>query len=134
PLSYGTGQFGLPESASDKRKGQVKQLKGYLIFFEQLFANYLSQLASTKDLLSWKDLDKTYYSQELNNFIKDGDDLLDSTLNQAKLDELAENDLTFFDRRNRFLEHQIARFNEGMVDYSVMMYGILSYQDANTDL
>ncbi len=134
PLSYGTGQFGLPESASPKRKGQAKQLKAYLIFFEQLLANYLSQLENSKDLLSWKTLDKTYYSQKINDAIKDGDDLLDGDLTETKLDDLAENELTFFDRRNRFLEHQIARFNEEMVEYSIMMYGILSFQEANTDL
>jgi hypothetical protein len=52
PLIYGVGQEGITDSVSSERKAQTKQLKAYLMFFDQLFANYLSQLAHIKDLMA----------------------------------------------------------------------------------
>ena len=52
PFTYGVSAAGLPPSASVARQGQTKQLKGYLMFFEQLLADYIAQLAHIKDLFS----------------------------------------------------------------------------------
>ena len=52
PLIYGVGKEGLPNSVPEDRKVQSKQLKAYLMFFDQVFANYLAQLAHVKDLLA----------------------------------------------------------------------------------
>ncbi len=52
PLVYGIGEFGLPEDAGNLRKAQAKQLKGFLVFFDQLLANYLAQLSQVRDLFS----------------------------------------------------------------------------------
>ena len=52
PLIYGVGKEGLEHSTTPDRKVQAKQLKGYLMFFDQLFANYLAQLAHVKDLMA----------------------------------------------------------------------------------
>ena len=46
PANYGIGAMGLPESATPQRQAQAKQLKAYLMFFDQLLANYFTQLAS----------------------------------------------------------------------------------------
>lgn len=54
PLTYGISEDGLPETASALRKAQARQLKGYLVFFDQLLANYLAQLAHVRDLFSWE--------------------------------------------------------------------------------
>ncbi len=58
PLVYGIGQEGLENSATLGRKTQAKQLKGYLMFFDQLFANYLAQLAHVKDLMAVQKRDR----------------------------------------------------------------------------
>ena len=52
PLIYGVGKEGLPNTALEERKVQAKQLKAYLMFFDQIFANYLAQLAHVKNLLA----------------------------------------------------------------------------------
>lgn len=66
PLCYGIGWEGLPRSADAKRRAQAKQFKAYLLFFDQLLANYFAQLAHLKDLFSMHpDIDKTYFSQPL---------------------------------------------------------------------
>ncbi|MEL6606857.1 MAG: hypothetical protein AAFP88_01235 [Bacteroidota bacterium] len=64
PLNYSVGKEGLPNSASKERKAQAKQLKGYLLFFDQLLTNYLAQLAHVKDLLAIHAIEhRAYFSQ-----------------------------------------------------------------------
>lgn len=52
PLVYGIGEIGLSGSVTEKRQAQAKQLKAYLLLFEQILANYLAQLANLKKLFS----------------------------------------------------------------------------------
>ncbi|MGZ8244778.1 hypothetical protein [Methylomagnum sp.] len=81
PMVYGIGRYGIPESrraelpggeagdaASQRRRrlAEARQLKAYLLFFEQLLANYLAQLAHAADLFSLDPtLDRTYFSLPL---------------------------------------------------------------------
>lgn len=68
PLVYGIGADGLPTTASELRKAQAKQLKAFLMFFDQLLANYLAQLDEAKNLLSINQtisLTRTYAIQPL---------------------------------------------------------------------
>ncbi len=68
PNIYGIGEDGIPNSPTEKRKGQAKQLKGYLMLFEQVLANALAQLDNTKELLSiGGSYSKSYYSQPLHS-------------------------------------------------------------------
>jgi hypothetical protein len=98
------------------------QLKGYLIFFDQLLADYLSQLAKTKDLLSWKgdSTTPTYYYKALSeNEIRDFNVLF---TNYSTYPSKLEDKTLLENRRNRFLDHLLARFNEKFVDYSVFKF------------
>ncbi len=52
PRVYGIGDTGLPESASLLRRTQALQFQGYLLFFDQLLADYLQQLNHLRDLFS----------------------------------------------------------------------------------
>ena len=139
PEVYGTGLSGLSENVTDERKGQAKQLKAYLLFFEQILSNYLAQLNNVRHLFSWDDtIDKTYYSQVLDNIKDEGELYLEAydgsalspggILDKARLGELIQQDAedanTFFDRRSRFLNHVIARFNEKFVEYSLIMHSL----------
>lgn len=139
PLVYGTGLDGLAEDVSEERKAQAKQLKGFLLFFEQLLTNYLAQLNNVRHLFSWDEtIDKTYYTQLLED-IKDRGELYveeydsmslspNGILDETRLKELiqsdAENYDVFFDRRSRFLNHLIARFNEKFVEYSLILHSM----------
>ncbi len=53
PAVYGIGEGDLPDDVSDLRKAQMMQLRGYLMFFDQLLANYLSQLQHIRQLFSF---------------------------------------------------------------------------------
>jgi uncharacterized protein YegP (UPF0339 family) len=72
PLNYGIGKGGLPLNATAQRQAQALQLKGYLLFFDQLLANYLSQLGNIRNLFSIKlngdaANQRTYFLNELKN-------------------------------------------------------------------
>ncbi len=66
PGVYGINSFGLPPNASPARRAQAKQLKAYLLPFEQLMADYFSQLAHIGDLYTLSATENpTYYWQSL---------------------------------------------------------------------
>ena len=52
PRVYGIKQGGLSTNVSDRRKAQAYQLKAYLLFFDQLLANYLAQLQNLRSLFA----------------------------------------------------------------------------------
>ncbi len=82
PSVYGIEEGGIPDSASLLRKAQAMQLKGYLLFFDQLLANYLAQLAHLRDFFALrpekKGISATYFSgslqsvPDLNQLIRGG--------------------------------------------------------------
>jgi hypothetical protein len=182
PFVYGINRDGIPSDADIIRKTKIKQLKGYLLFFDQMLANYLSQLAQLKNLFAiGSNNNQTYFSQpvydtpvtmaeddsfysnppanavmpdsENQNFhgtapllkdfatevmLEDVNVNIDDTdtyatawktfANNKKnnyrqtLNKLADPVDDKLDRRNRFLDHLLARFAESFTDYAVMMY------------
>lgn len=134
PLVYGTSSAGLPATASAERLAQAKQLKAYLLFFEQLLADFLSQLHHVKDLFSMNDgkgldgnpiINKTYFSQSLINLVPDALPLyVNPTDHAERLQGMVEDETTFLQRRNRVLSHLVARFAESFADYAMIEYKI----------
>ena len=135
PANYGIGEWGLPDSASPLRKAQALQLQAYLSFFEQLIANHLSQIAHAKNLFSFHEEDNTtYFSQPLSgvpgiNEVMDTDP--DSEGWAATLRQMTEKTENAEIRKNRFLNHMLARFGEKFTDYALMLHSLDS-QDINT--
>ncbi|GJL65201.1 MAG: hypothetical protein NPIRA05_01720 [Nitrospirales bacterium] len=69
PANYRVGKLRVAESESSLRKAQARQLKAYLMFFEQQLANYLSQLSHVRELFSWEKEDvATYFTQPVVDF------------------------------------------------------------------
>ena len=132
PQTYGIGEAGLPPQVSEMRKAQAKQMKAYLMFFEQILVNYLSGLSRVKDLFSLDtSVKQTYFStlltaNDVANIAPIYAEVNDMALDQAKLDGLVETPAIFTDRRNRFLNHLMGRFAEQFTDYALMLY---SYSD-----
>ena len=124
PLNYGVGEAGAPEPATEKRKAQVRQLRAYLLFFDQVLANYFTQLGNAWKLFSLEDIKRTYFTQEVAH-VKDPEELYkDHTSLNGDLNRLVEDDRLFLDRRNRFLDHLLARFSENFNEYVWMMFSI----------
>jgi hypothetical protein len=128
PLTYGVGVYGLPPHVTDARRAQAKQLKAYLMFFEQMLVNYLAMLSNTREFFALDEsVTRTYFSRLLSSTDITGLDELYATVNSEVLNDtslaaLTENKTTFLDRRNRFLSHLLARFAEQFTDYTLMLY------------
>lgn len=123
PTAYGTGPEGVVRPATDERLAKARQLKTYLMFFEQIIADYFSQLNHASNLLSWGDIQNTYFSQLVQE-VADLNNLYDGTFSASDLKALVEDTsgTDYYLRRNKFLDHLMARFSEEMTTYSLLQY------------
>ena len=152
PAVYGIGDYGLPdkvfvnEAGTDTpklltaRKAQANQLKAYLLLYEQILGNYLSQLANIDDLFSNKYSpasktdspgSQTYFDQaiidEVYNVkspnVPNGADVLKKYRDYIdSLTENSEDDDTYLARKEMFLDHLLARVNETVDAYPFVLY------------
>ncbi len=135
PLTYGIGPAGLPSTATPQRRAQATQLKGYLMVYEQLLRNGYAQLAHAGDLFSLDPgISATYFSGLFDGTLISGyDDLVDS-LDAAGLQQLVETATGFTERRNRFLDHLLARFGESFGEYAMALTDLEGQTRARADL
>jgi len=122
PLTYGVGPEGLPSHVSTLRRAQARQLKAYLMVFEQFLGNALAQIAHTADLFSLDPaVDRTYFVREFSEAVIQGYNDISNGLTLAKLEEMTETLPEFHERRNRFLNHLMARFGEQFDEYALLL-------------
>lgn len=143
PQTYGVGPAGLPTTADALRRTQALQLKGYLMVFEQLLRNASAQVARFGDLFSLDPAVRHSYvaasldPEELDAAldpdarrdatITDYAELVGATLEDrsdpnadSELDRLVEPERVFVERRNRFLDHLLARFGESFAAHAML--------------
>ena len=122
PAVYGLSEAGVTSGAGEDRKALAYQLKGYLLFYDQILANYFAQLSHVSDLFSTDPtLQETYFHQVVDSFanynqIYGTPDIL-KTLKDVDADETV-----LVERRNRFLDHLISRFAEQFNDFVNIMH------------
>ncbi|HET9440037.1 MAG TPA: hypothetical protein VFO52_07695 [Longimicrobiales bacterium] len=123
PAVYGLGESGLPGLRTPERQVQAYQLMAYLLFFDQIMANYFAQLSHVADLFSIDPLvDFTYFHQ----LVGDEDSVIRENIYRATdletgLSSALESRQVRVARRNRFLDHLIARFAERFHDFAAIM-------------
>ncbi len=137
PTIYGLGEYGLPSTADKKRLGQLNQLKGYLLPFDQVLANFLSQLTNIFALYD-VNTDKmwSYFTQEL----EDMKDLVHLVQNEDQTETEAleqwsrtlENLMHRYDdasleRLNQVSNNLLARFAEQFPTYALRKINSSSY-------
>jgi hypothetical protein len=121
PAVYGLGEAGLPSGADARRERLAYQLKGYLLFFDQLMADFMAQLAHVPDLFSTDATkERTYFHQRVDSFAG-WKRLYRSGNVQAALDSGLDDDDEMIRRRNRFLDHLIARHGERFHEFADVM-------------
>ncbi len=123
PRLYGVSPEGLPATVSDSRKNAAKQLKGYLLLFDQMLTNYLAHLNQFKN---WISLDPTlhqsYFSQMVKG-IRDDEELYVNKANYtASLPQWMEEEKESLHRRNAILDHLLARFNEEISEHNLALF------------
>lgn len=146
PITYGIGPIGLPDSASPERKAQARQLKAYLMFFDQLLANLFAQLENSKSLFSFYAQEQgSYFSQIISEEYLNFEDIYRQELNNERLRELTEKTALGLEasisdknvaaeRKNRFLNHLLARFAEQFTDYYSPLYDQKSIENKSAFL
>ena len=121
PQIYGTGEYGLSPSLPPERHAKAKQLKAYLLFFDQILATYFAHLRNIGDLLSADVGSESYFFTDVEE-IKDFSKLLkngDSYETDVKRILSGYDDAEL--RKNEFLDHLLARFAENMNEYAFAM-------------
>jgi hypothetical protein len=128
PAFYNIGDHGPGPYATRQELAAAKQLKSYLLLFEQVIADYLAQLAHAPELFSiQKDCDKkTYFAQlltrehiprleelfRLNESGNKWDDEASIDEFHTAIQQLTAQKDDYFKRKNQFLDHLLARFGE----------------------
>lgn len=132
PAVYGVGHSVLPDSAGPARHAAVRQLQGYLLPFEQILADVTTQLGNINRFFSGDaGEDTTYFTRppfdlpgvpsllrrfppggNWTAFVGDPDNPVIRALHDA-----AETRTEVLDRRNRMLDHLLARQGEDMVAF-----------------
>jgi hypothetical protein len=153
PRTYHVGREGIVSTETPLRKAQVKQMKGFLMFFDQILTNYLARLAQVRDVLAVENTDQklplyqtlydvpnippifnnfninggdweAFKADENNGYIKALMGLTDGSPVAQKL------------RQNQLLDHLLARFGEQFTDYVLDIFKIerpLEKEAANTE-
>lgn len=150
PKVYGLGAMGLPPTADQKagarRLAQARQLRAYLLLFDQILSNHLALLEALPQLLSpapdradAAHRRSTYFAvlageirdiRAIFGYLSDAadDDDFQTRLNEmpqrlSALSFSSQTDNVRLDqqRRNRQLDHLLARYAERFDDYVLMM-------------
>lgn len=122
PMVYGINRFGLLKSDPPARKAMARQLKGYLLVFEQVMADYQAQLAHVRELFSTDPrVCHTYFYQGLADIVPHIRPVLKEGY-QKGLKELVERMDPFGERRNRFLDFLLALYAETIAADAVSPY------------
>ncbi|MCP5003939.1 MAG: hypothetical protein GY941_08320 [Planctomycetes bacterium] len=134
PAIYGINRFGVPESAPKDVKARAKQLKGYLLVFEQIMANFLANLQNAPRLFSTdKDLTNSYFDQILTD--QNGPDIekLYNRKYRSKngmFEKILKKYDNFADRRIRALNYMLALYGEKFTQTSLRNFNFYFKRDS----
>jgi hypothetical protein len=116
PKVYGIGADGIPDSVDARRKAQARQLKAFLLVFDQMLADYNALLDHIGPLFSTDPtLDRTYFHQALTKTsVPQIDDLrsLSEEETDRRLHDLLGRYDNADDRRSRVLDYLLALYGE----------------------
>ena len=149
PMVYAIGDGELGANPTAERTRQVQRLRAYLLFFDQLLANYLAQLGHVRDIFSMQpdskraeETRRVLFAQALLDFDENnpgGVPEVDTLLRNYRcnthesdhpglpddyppfLDFVTESPEEYTARRNRVLDHLLARFAESFTEYTLLM-------------
>ena len=113
PLNYGINAFGIPDSADDDVKARARQLKSYLLVFEQLLANFLGNLDALPELFSLRNGSRKSYAFESLQAAQINDlEALYTKNTEERFDQLIEGFDNYHHRKSRLLDHLLALYGE----------------------
>lgn len=114
PALYGLREDELPSKSSNLRKSQANQLRAYLLLFDQMMANHVSQLSNIRQLFSVDiESQKTLFGKvptdtpALETIIGDDEESYKEFLATS-----IESKSEFYNRKHKILDHLMSRFGE----------------------
>ena len=122
PDVYGINSFGVPSSETPERKSDARNLKAYLLLFEQVMADFLTTLHHLPDLLS---LDTrmdpgAWYKLLREDVIPNGRRLyLDDTSVDEAFGAAVRSQVDFHDMKNRVFDVLLALYGESLTQPNV---------------
>lgn len=127
PVSYGINKLGVPASASTEVRARARQLKAYLLIFEQLLANFLANLDSIKSLFSLQIDPPTSYAVQTLDDQQIGDL---NAVYPSDAGKLIRRIVAGFDkyneRKSRLLDFLLALYGERFSQNSLMHFNYYS--------
>ena len=104
--------------------------------YEQLLRNAYAQVAHVGELFSLDPaIDHTYFAARFESReIAGHDEIVKSSLTAGELTRLVESPTEFLERRNRFLDHLLARFGESFGEYAMLLTDLEGQGKAREDL
>ena len=140
PRTYHVGREGIASGETPARKAQAKQMKGFLLFFDQILANYLAHLAQVREVLAVEpanekgNLYQTLYEVPnvqplLTAFDLNGDwEAFKNDTENGYVKALQSltngSDITQKLRQNQLVDHLLARFGEQFTDHALNLFQI----------
>lgn len=135
PPVYGVGSRGTNRDRDPSALGKAKQLKAFLLIFDQILSNYLGQLVNLTSLFSSNaDLSQSFFANKVSD-IPDLKDLLLKSAGKTNLSDLEVQEiyLDIIEASNSSLDieikqranlqnHILARFGESFADYVLTHY------------
>lgn len=119
PRIYGLGKEGISKHESPERHAKVRQLKGYLMLMEKHLVNFLAQLSHLPDFFDFEvqQSQGTYFSQDYETTIGLDELEIKTNLNPGFNEkginpQTGESRVSWLERKNRILDHLLARFGE----------------------
>ncbi|MCR9173733.1 MAG: hypothetical protein NXI10_14620 [bacterium] len=123
PTIYGLRENAISENTPAQRQAEIYQLKGFLLFFEQIISNYLAQLSRFNELYTLdKDISASYFTQvpwdipRVYELIRKTEETTTveehKKLVERSVQKLMSNIDRFYERRSRFLAHLLVRFGD----------------------
>lgn len=114
PSIYGLRDRELDPKSSKSRIAKMKQLKAFLLIFDQILANHLSQLANIRNLFSVNDLQRTFFNQVPSDVTNIEELLKSKSIKdfKRKLNLSVEDTKNFIIKKNIFIDHMLSRFGE----------------------
>ncbi|MBI5926632.1 MAG: diguanylate cyclase [Aquabacterium sp.] len=142
PVIYGLGPTGLPRTADEARKAHQLQWRAYLMLFDQQMANDMAQMKRARELLSvWpqgladeaerlRDDVAPFHaltSQPVRDDFIPTSKLFTQPLSDTQLTDLIETEAQALARRDRQLDHLLARIGEDFSAYASIMASVFDH-------
>lgn len=142
PVTYGINKFGMPNDMPPKRQAQAKQLKAYLLPFDQIMINFLAQLSGIYQLYDAKSKGfQSYFYKQLNDMLalkplvsgsekkNDSDFIIEwqNTLQRIN----SQFDSSGLERFNDVANNLLSRYSEKIPEYSLEKINKESYGKAH---